>query len=1656
MIPLEIEEGAASSSTSSNSNNGFVEKYHDEPALNNGDEPPAAEGSSRRRRRLQPQALDDFDEQLVDPEEEEEEEEAIPLFAQTDDLEQVATAAKSPEQELQQRAAANQKYWHSQIAYYCFNPYGRYRLMAASLVAFCLLLILIQYNHNGGRRQRNHNHLSCPPKWMMQGQPQQQQQQQGGRDNWHIWKESFRSVSNLFMYCRRDEPEHDEKSSFFSVSGEFHHHPHEDLLSCHCPNPVLPQSRGNAYPQWNQANIRNQRLVQTALLQELHGNKDPLDLVLVGDDFVEHWLGTQQGNSRSNLQPQYQIYQQLFQQSPSSSQAPQQNSAASTTATTETIHGLALGIGGDGAPHVLFRLSDQGREMPRQFCPPLWWIIVGANDLMNFDCNVPTAIAGIVQLVEYIFQQQQNDPQQACPNKDHNTTIVLHSVLPRGLEPLHHHHDDEREEEHLINEAWHVISEFNQALQCLANSYHPNTTTTRGSVEFFNATKIFLVQDDPAGRRQLHENHEATAPTINTSLYMNDWIHPNALGAQLWGTEIVKQSLQLLGKGLPDGTSDSLIDNSDGGMNSNSDLNVPSPPSSTPPPTRIPTTTAPVVPPPTTDTNNQNHHTLVCSQQYTSYQGWDAWKTTLMNNHPPDDWCNHPNTVDHPCTCNNPFHPLSRENADWQAAFERNKQLVQQEFQQHPEEEHGPLDMLWIGDSIVEHWLGTESGQAEDEWQSNHEIYQALFRQPSGSGNSESLIRGLALGIAGDTCPLVLYRLQNGELPNSAVMPPLVWILVGTNDLVEGDCSAEAIAAGMIQLVQYIQQEQQQEQQQSAAPASAKRTTIVLHSILPRGTSEISMSETTTAAASAAGQYDSKENPWPLIHAINKQLECYAIEHHDQGVEYFDGTQFFLTTDQSLINATLMPDYLHPSGLGSIEWGIAIVRKSLELLGRPQPSSDAFQDLVTLQNNMNNNNNNDNNNGAAPAPPDEGDNKDDNNPVPPLSENHPNASPQPGESPNSQSCMDDYTDGQGWESWIAELKSMPDQEMCSSTSTNDGQGTGQCHCVSPLVPRGKGDRWKDALARNKNLLEQEESSGAPPLDLIMTGDSITEFWLGTYFASPMGQLARNVPVYQQLFRTNNDDNGSSSSSSFLHGLALGISGDECSNLLYRLQNGETPKFSIVTDPFVWWLLIGTNDLSNQCSSKAIAAGIIQIAEYIQQAYPTAVLVVNSILPRGQEEMDDPHNLFWNDIVEINQMLECYAASAAPRVEFFNATTLFLTTDQRRTNATMFMEDYLHPRDVGYLVWGEAIVRKSLELLGRPQPPSDAFPDIITIQNNYDNKNQNTDAPPSKDDPDASQQPEGHKNNQECTNLYTDGQGWESWMAELKATPDQNLCSTSHNNTVQEAGKCQCASPLLPAGKDGHRWTVAFDRNKNLLEQEEESSLDLIMSGDSITEYWLGTYLGTPMGQFASNEQVYQQLFRNDNNNDNDSSFPHGVALGIAGDECQNMLYRLQNGEIPKSSVVKNLFVWWLLIGTNDLSHRCSAKAIAAGVIQIAEFIAQVHPSAIVVVNSILPRGNELFDNSNNPFWNDILETNQILECYAASDSTEPRIEFFNATSLFLTANQRKVNGTLFMDDFIHLRGLGYLVWGEAIVRKSLELLGRPPPSPDAFQNIVIP
>lgn len=135
--------------------------------------------------------------------------------------------------------------------------------------------------------------------------------------------------------------------------------------------------------------------------------------------------------------------------------------------------------------------------------------------------------------------------------------------------------------------------------------------------------------------------------------------------------------------------------------------------------------------------------------------------------------------------------------------------------------------------------------------------------------------------------------------------------------------------------------------------------------------------------------------------------------------------------------------------------------------------------------------------------------------------------------------------------------------------------------------------------------------------------------------------------------------------------------------MYRIKNGGIGDL----EPDIWWVLIGINDLVDDfCNVEAVVAANIAVVEEIMSRRPKSRVVINSLLPRTP--------MYWVHLSRINQRLECYAA-LTPRVEFFNATSIFMLPD----GTLKHLPDNVHLDEEGSRIWGEKIVQEVVSLVG---------------------------------------------------------------------------------------------------------------------------------------------------------------------------------------------------------------------------------------------------------------------------------------------------------------------------------------------------------------------
>jgi lysophospholipase L1-like esterase len=183
----------------------------------------------------------------------------------------------------------------------------------------------------------------------------------------------------------------------------------------------------------------------------------------------------------------------------------------------------------------------------------------------------------------------------------------------------------------------------------------------------------------------------------------------------------------------------------------------------------------------------------------------------------------------------------------------------------------GPVDLLFLGDSITDYWRG----KAPDLFNDNYGQY-----------------RPANFGVAGDKTQNVIWRITHGEL--DGINPKVVVLMIGTNNL--ASAADDKIAAGIKKIVSIIRER---------LPSSK----VLLLGILPRGPAD-----------------DPRRG---RIKNINRMIE--DLDDGGQHVRFLDMGTKFLQPDGS-ISTSVMADYLHPTRKGYEIWADAMRPTLLSLL----------------------------------------------------------------------------------------------------------------------------------------------------------------------------------------------------------------------------------------------------------------------------------------------------------------------------------------------------------------------------------------------------------------------------------------------------------------------------------------------------------------------------------------------------------------------------------------------------------------------------------------------------------------------------------------------------------------------------------------------------
>jgi lysophospholipase L1-like esterase len=195
------------------------------------------------------------------------------------------------------------------------------------------------------------------------------------------------------------------------------------------------------------------------------------------------------------------------------------------------------------------------------------------------------------------------------------------------------------------------------------------------------------------------------------------------------------------------------------------------------------------------------------------------------------------------------------------------------------------------------------------------------------------------------------------------------------------------------------------------------------------------------------------------------------------------------------------------------------------------------------------------------------------------------------------------------------------------------------------------------------------------------------------------------------------------------------------------------------------------------------------------------------------------------------------------------------------------------------------------------------------------------------------------------------------------------------------------------------------RHEGFVEIARQGNIDLLLHGDSITDWWLQ----------PDNKPMFDKYF----------GHIRTANFAIAGDTTQGVLWGLRNGEgqgyQPKAVM--------LMVGTNN-SGAFTAPEIAEGVGAVVLELRRNFPNAKILMLAIFPRSVP-----GDPVRDKLAEVNRLI---ARLDDRQ-HVFFMDIGDKFLDSRGYFLPDT-FRPDNLHPVVKGYEIWGEAVSSTLAELL----------------
>ena len=202
-------------------------------------------------------------------------------------------------------------------------------------------------------------------------------------------------------------------------------------------------------------------------------------------------------------------------------------------------------------------------------------------------------------------------------------------------------------------------------------------------------------------------------------------------------------------------------------------------------------------------------------------------------------------------------------------------------------------------------------------------------------------------------------------------------------------------------------------------------------------------------------------------------------------------------------------------------------------------------------------------------------------------------------------------------------------------------------------------------------------------------------------------------------------------------------------------------------------------------------------------------------------------------------------------------------------------------------------------------------------------------------------------------------------------------------------------------------------HSQLLAKAKQGGVDLYFEGDSITRRWGATDYPNLLANWKQNFFGW-----------------NAADFGWGGDQTQNILWRVENGELdglnPKVVV--------LLAGTNNVGNPpVRAEDVTRGIDAVVHAIQAKAPAATIILMGIFPRNDHM------TYMPVIDRINRNLARLADGQ----KVRYLNINAKLADADGKLFGGMMNARDELHPALKGYQVWADALMPMLTELLGPP-------------